>query len=155
MASIDGPIEPRAVVEIRQAVLERLEVAATSAVTNQFLADAQFSAMRDFVADSLIIRLRAHVLADPQRRQEREHVITEEPIYDSWLDHLHASLPTGGFRGRWLTYFRGHEPRARRRVHTITVRGDAIFPASQHQFPDSLGELHFVVHDDATYQDLP
>jgi hypothetical protein len=133
--------DPSPMMELERVVLERLQVAAQTAVTRQLLASADLRMVGDQIADMLMVRLSSYVLAE----HLADHTQTSTlHVPASWWDHLKISLPWGleHWWNRWM--WRLAPARYHARILTVTWTDRAVYPHANLPLPDRrLGPVVF------------
>jgi len=149
MALLGGTEAEGPEVELERVVLERLQVAAQTAVTGEVLRDAAVDVRAD-LADRLIVSLRSHVLAE-HLASHTETATVQVPA--TWWDHWKADHHE--LAHWWSRHVRPLAP-PRRLTHTLTVHWDdwATFPSSTIAFDDDrLGPVVFLRQSRRSWDD--
>lgn len=108
----------------RNRLLEPQIVSGVASVSELLLADSE-EWIKDHTRGQVLLRMTKTVMQE--KVSEQQQTIVEEPLYDSWKHHLVCSLPDG-FRRRFLCYFWGIKPEAKRRKHEITMKRWVNYP---------------------------
>lgn len=140
--------------EFSQIVLDRIKLGAVSRISPAILAHTKVEMALEHETGAMLLRLNSEILG--KQRNAGEYVLIEDWEYDSWRDHLIASLPEGSFRRRWCQFFfKIDEVGMKRATHRISVNAAALFPELDVQYPDNFGKVVFPVqfNDNRSYFD--
>lgn len=120
--------------------LERLKVGTDQRITAEMLtmmSSAQWSAEQDYLRDQMVIRLRAHVLAEqlpPQTMQHRIRWEIEDERFASWWDMFKATYADRWWM-RWRTWAVRYVPMPVERTVTVEVRDHWTDPTARIPLP--------------------
>lgn len=133
--------------EFTTKVLERLDLGIRTAISKYMLHGVRHEALEpilDDMAQSIVLRLRAHVWSDPERDYRKTHEVTYTQAHPTWKHHLVASLPEKSWWRGFLHYFWDipTDYANKRITEKIEVHVPSIFPENTYHYPEHLGRVH-------------
>lgn len=97
------------------------------------------------ITNSLVMKLEATILSDPERSAVERRTITYEDAHPNWKYQLVSELPERSFLRRWAAKFWDvPEDYSKTRVtHVFKVDVKTIFPENTMVYPEHLGRPHY------------